>query len=83
MHSPSSSLRTVQRLYKLNRHLSLPNSLKSFQTMSRPNLTVYTFGTPNGHKATVTLEELNLDYKVETINISQNTQKEPWFLEIK
>lgn len=46
------------------------------------DITLYTFGTPNGHKASVTLEELHLDYKVETINISQNTQKEDWFLKI-
>lgn len=51
--------------------------------MSKPDITLYTFGTPNGHKASVTLEELGIDYKVETINISKNTQKEDWFLKIK
>ncbi|KAK9900809.1 glutathione transferase [Cystobasidium minutum MCA 4210] len=47
-----------------------------------PDITLYTFGTPNGFKASVTLEELGIPYKAEIINISQNTQKEPWFLEI-
>ncbi|KAL7004097.1 hypothetical protein EMMF5_006363 [Cystobasidiomycetes sp. EMM_F5] len=50
--------------------------------MSKPNITLYTFGTPNGFKASVTLEELALDYKTEVINISQNTQKEEWYLKI-
>lgn len=39
-------------------------------------MTLYTFGTPNGHKASVTLEELGVPYKTEAVNISQNTQKE-------
>lgn len=47
-----------------------------------PDITLYTFGTPNGFKASVTLEELGIPYKAEIINISENTQKEPWFLEI-
>lgn len=46
------------------------------------NLTLYTFGTPNGQKASITLEELGLQYKLETIDISKNVQKEPWYLAI-
>ncbi|KAK9245298.1 glutathione S-transferase [Lipomyces tetrasporus] len=46
------------------------------------NLTLYTWGTPNGHKASITLEELGLTYKTEKINIMTDIQKEPWFLEI-
>ena len=38
--------------------------------------------TPNGVKASITLEELNLQYKSEIIDISKDTQKEPWFLDI-
>jgi len=45
-------------------------------------ITLYTFGTPNGIKASIVLEELGLPYKSEIINISQNTQKEQWFLDI-
>ncbi|OTA98220.1 hypothetical protein M426DRAFT_326167 [Hypoxylon sp. CI-4A] len=43
---------------------------------------LYTAGTPNGIKVSILLEELGLPYKVTNIDISKNTQKEPWFLEI-
>ncbi|PSK51621.1 hypothetical protein B9Z65_2888 [Elsinoe australis] len=43
---------------------------------------LYTAGTPNGHKVHIALEELGLNYEVHKIDISKNTQKEPWFLEI-
>lgn len=46
------------------------------------NLTYYTFGTPNGLKPAIVLEELGLQYKVEKVDISKNTQKEQWFLDI-
>ena len=45
-------------------------------------LTYYTFGTPNGLKPAIVLEELGLDYKSEKVDISKNTQKEQWFLDI-
>ena len=38
-------------------------------------LVYYTFGTPNGLKPALLLEELGLKYKVENIDISKNTQK--------
>ncbi len=41
---------------------------------------LYTSGTPNGHKASVTLEELGLDYEVHAINLSAGDQKTPEFL---
>ncbi|KAF4550340.1 Glutathione S-transferase-like protein 13 [Elsinoe fawcettii] len=58
--------------------------------MSRPSgliankgLELLTFGTPNGHKATIILEELKeaygTDYVYQSINIMENIQKEPWF----
>ncbi|KPI42881.1 Disulfide-bond oxido YfcG [Cyphellophora attinorum] len=46
------------------------------------NLTYYTFGTPNGLKPAIVLEELGLQYKVEKVDITKNTQKEQWFLDI-
>ncbi|KAK2814473.1 hypothetical protein FQN49_008175 [Arthroderma sp. PD_2] len=49
---------------------------------STPDITLYTGQTPNGIKVSIALEELGLPYKVEAIDISKNTQKEPWFLEI-
>lgn len=39
-------------------------------------------GTPNGQKASITLEELGLGYEVKSIQISKNVQKEEWFLKI-
>jgi glutathione S-transferase len=41
---------------------------------------LYTAPTPNGHKASVTLEELGLDYEVHPIDMPKNEQKEEWFL---
>ncbi|KAJ5887995.1 hypothetical protein N7495_008036 [Penicillium taxi] len=46
------------------------------------DITLYTWPTPNGIKASITLEELNIPYKTEGINISTNVQKEDWFLKI-
>lgn len=47
-----------------------------------PDIHLYTTQTPNGIKISITLEELGLPYKVTKIDISKNTQKEPWFLAI-
>jgi glutathione S-transferase len=41
---------------------------------------LYTSPTPNGHKASVTLEELEIPYKATAIDLSKNVQKEEWFL---
>ncbi|PHS41195.1 MAG: glutathione S-transferase [Robiginitomaculum sp.] len=43
---------------------------------------LYTAATPNGWKASVTLEEMGLDYKVKAIDISTSDQKKPEFLKI-
>ncbi len=43
---------------------------------------LYTARTPNGFKATVTLEELGMDYTVHNLKLMENEQKEPWFLKI-
>ncbi|KAH8663534.1 putative disulfide bond reductase yfcG [Tricladium varicosporioides] len=48
----------------------------------RPNIHLYTTQTPNGIKISITLEELGLPYEYTKIDISKNTQKEPWFLAI-
>ena len=48
----------------------------------QPDIILYTSGTPNGQKASITLEELGLPYKVENVQISKNVQKENWFLQI-
>jgi GST-like protein len=43
---------------------------------------LYTAPTPNGWKASITLEELGVPYRVTPIDLGKNVQKEPWFLEI-
>lgn len=43
---------------------------------------LYTSPTPNGWKASITLEELELPYEVHAIDLGANQQKEPAYLEI-
>ncbi|MGB0922116.1 MAG: glutathione S-transferase family protein [Alphaproteobacteria bacterium] len=43
---------------------------------------LYTAPTPNGWKASVTLEELELPYNVHLVNIAEGDQKKPEFLAI-
>ncbi|MGC8536591.1 MAG: glutathione S-transferase family protein [Rhizomicrobium sp.] len=43
---------------------------------------LYTSPTPNGWKASVTLEELELGYETHAIDLGKGRQKEPWFLKI-
>ncbi|KAL1923250.1 uncharacterized protein VTP21DRAFT_9626 [Calcarisporiella thermophila] len=64
----------------LNRLNLLSKHLKS--AMAIPNLTLYTAATPNGHKASITLEELDLPYNVKSISFAQNEQKSEWFTKI-
>jgi glutathione S-transferase len=43
---------------------------------------LFTAATPNGWKASITLEELALPYKVRRIDFDKREQKEPWYLRI-
>ena len=45
-------------------------------------ITLYTSPTPNGWKASIALEELELPYTVHPIALQKLEQKEPWYLEI-
>jgi len=45
-------------------------------------ITLYTDSTPNGWKASITLEELGIPYEVNHVDINTNKQKEEWFLEM-
>ena len=45
-------------------------------------ITLYTSATPNGWKASITLEELALDYRVHHIHMDRQEQKEPWYLKL-
>ena len=46
------------------------------------SLVYYTFGTPNGLKPAIVLEELGLKYEAVMVDINKNVQKEPWYIEI-
>ncbi|KAH8808437.1 glutathione S-transferase [Xylogone sp. PMI_703] len=54
--------------------------------IANSGIELLTFGTPNGHKASIILEELKeaygKDYTFQAINISQNVQKDPWYIKI-
>ncbi len=43
---------------------------------------LYTAATPNGWKASITLEELELPYELHAIDLSSGEQKKPWFTAI-
>ncbi|MFW5876402.1 MAG: glutathione S-transferase family protein [Myxococcota bacterium] len=43
---------------------------------------LYTAPTPNGHKASVTLEELGLPYTVHPIDLGRGEQKEAWYTKL-
>ena len=43
---------------------------------------LYYWGTPNGHKITIALEEMGLEYQIFPINIMENDQFQPDFLRI-
>ena len=43
---------------------------------------LYTAGTPNGHKASIALEELGLPYELKLLDLAKNEQKSPEFLAI-
>ncbi|HRQ59286.1 MAG TPA: glutathione binding-like protein [Azoarcus taiwanensis] len=45
-------------------------------------ITLYTWGTPNGHKISIALEELALPYDVRPIDITKGDQQTPDFLQL-
>lgn len=83
----------LSRLFQTSRHL-VETSANAARTMSsssdRPHgliaskgIELLTWGTPNGQKASILLEEIKeaygKDYIFQGINIGENVQKEPWF----
>ncbi|KAL1630411.1 hypothetical protein SLS56_004939 [Neofusicoccum ribis] len=91
LNPPAMFSRTAPRLFQASRPTFHPSIIPS--TMSRPSgliankgIELLTFGTPNGHKASILLEELKekygLEYTFQSINIMENIQKEPWFTKL-
>jgi glutathione S-transferase len=80
----------LNRLYQTSRHFLPAATIRTMSSSERPTgliaksgIELLTWGTPNGHKASIILEELKAaygkDYVWQGINISENVQKEPWF----
>jgi glutathione S-transferase len=80
----------LNRLYQTSRHFLPAVTTRTMSSSERPTgliaksgIELLTWGTPNGHKASIILEELKAaygkDYVWQGINISENVQKEPWF----
>lgn len=46
------------------------------------DIALYTYGTPNGQKASIALEELGIKYEAHRVDITKGVQKEDWFLKI-
>lgn len=45
-------------------------------------ISLYSAATPNGYKASITLEEMGLDYHLKPLDLGANEQKKDWFLAI-
>lgn len=45
-------------------------------------ITLYSAATPNGHKASIALEELGLAYDLKALDLGAHDQKQDWFLKI-
>jgi glutathione S-transferase len=54
----------------------------SENSRGNPVIDLYTASTPNGHKASCTLEELEIPYEVHAIDLSALEQKKPDFLRL-
>lgn len=91
LQQTASHFITPRAVYIARPSFSTTSFRRQDDEMSRPNGTIaksglelLTFGTPNGHKASIVLEELKEaygkpDYVFQSINIGENIQKEPWF----
>ncbi|KAG0649948.1 Disulfide-bond oxidoreductase [Hyphodiscus hymeniophilus] len=82
----------LTRLFQTSRHFVQTTTVpaRNVSSSERPSgliansgIELLTWGTPNGHKAAILLEELKAaygkPYVYQGINIGQNVQKEPWF----
>lgn len=80
---------SLPRFYQTSKHFltitkrAMSSSERPTGLIAKSGIELLTFGTPNGHKASILLEELKeaygKDYVFQSINIMENIQKEPWF----
>lgn len=52
------------------------------ESVEKVRYTLYTAPTPNGHKISILLEELNVAYDVKPMDFRKLEQKEDWFLKL-
>lgn len=80
--SPSIPITQLPQIY----HRNMSDAPQPSGLVAKSGLELLTWGTPNGHKIHILLEELKeaygLNYTVQAVNIMQNTQKEPWFTKL-
>lgn len=70
--------RIIQQI-KLNRTMSTDTaSHNTTRPRGSKPIQLYSLGTPNGHKVSIALEELGLEYDAHTIDIRNNEQFQPW-----
>lgn len=50
--------------------------------MTVPVIDLYTAATPNGHKVSIALEELELPYELHVVDLAAGEQRQDWFLRI-
>lgn len=92
-YTSRSSIQAPNCRFTAQFHASRPLAQAEMSTDERPTglkankgIELLTFGTPNGWKASIILEELKeaygRDYTFQAINISQNIQKEEWFTKL-
>ena len=60
----------------------LPAAASRFTARETRVIDLYSFPTPNGHKASVTLEELEIPYESHVVNIGAGEQKQESFLKL-
>ncbi|KAI1499514.1 glutathione S-transferase [Biscogniauxia marginata] len=90
LYSPASFCRASYSTHKTPQHPAPPaqnvEMADATGLVAKSGIELLTFGTPNGHKASILLEELKeaygKEYTWQAINIMKNIQKESWFIAI-
>ena len=62
--------------------MSTPLFPRRFPVQHPDRIQLYAFGTPNGHKASIALEEMALPYETHLVDILQSHQFDPDFVQI-
>lgn len=78
---------TTQHLLPRARSAAMTSSTNPTGLIAKSGIELLTWMTPNGHKASILLEELKaaygMEYTFQAVNIGDNVQKEKWFTDGK